>query len=267
MDWPCEVKTLFREENLGCKYAVSRAITWFFGYEEQGIILEDDCLPSQSFFWFCEEMLERFRSDERVMSISGTNITKNVTFEADYYLSEYALMWGWASWRRAWEKYDPELLCWHHRKNSGWLKSLKMGSVLFERVWVRIFDQTAEKGHSCSWWGYQWIYCCWAHRGWTVAPSKNLIRNLGFGQNATHTHGSDPYRDNLALCEFNFPLSHPRTELFKTEADQFVSRHWFHIAWTAEFKWLLLNVPGAKKVNSVRKVCARFFLGKWVSRQ
>ena len=110
VDWDCEVKTLFRDQNLGIRIAVSQAIDWFFEQEPEGIILEDDCLPDQSFFWFCKELLEKYRNDTRIMHIGGTNFQfgKNRT-NYSYYFSRYAHIWGWASWRRAWEYYDEKL--------------------------------------------------------------------------------------------------------------------------------------------------------------
>ena len=122
VDWPCEVKTLFREKNLGCKYAVSSAITWFFEQEEQGIILEDDCLPSQSFFWFCEELLNEYMYDQRIWQICGFSPLVNKIKES-YYLSKYSPIWGWASWRRAWSAYDAEISSWPIVKNSEILRA------------------------------------------------------------------------------------------------------------------------------------------------
>jgi GT2 family glycosyltransferase len=106
VDWPCEVKTLFRNENLGCKKGVSSAITWFFEQEEQGIILEDDCVPNLDFFTFCESLLDRYAEDERVSVITGNNFQNNKwRGDASYYFSKYNHCWGWASWRRSWKDY------------------------------------------------------------------------------------------------------------------------------------------------------------------
>ena len=112
VDWDCEVKTLFREKNLGCKFAVSSAIDWFFKNVEEGIVLEDDCLPSQSFFWFCQELLERYRNDERVMLIGGNNRGVDFLKNHSYFFSKYVQIWGWATWRRSWEKYDSKIRKW-----------------------------------------------------------------------------------------------------------------------------------------------------------
>ena len=253
VDWPCEVKTLFRTENVGCQHGPRQGIDWFFQHEEYGIILEDDCLPSQSFFWFCEAMLERFCGDESIMAVTGTNITRNLTFEADYFFSKYALMWGWASWRRAWAKYDPDLSDWGTLKKRKWLKSLKIGGLPFEYTWQRIFDRTTQLRDDATWWDYQWIYTCWLHNGLTIAPAKNLIRNIGFSDDATHTFSNDPYRSNLIPVEIHFPLQHPTRLMVNQDVDAFISRHWFHASWINLIKSLILALPGAKMLNQTRK--------------
>lgn len=113
IDWECNVQTLFRDENLGCKIAVSSAIDWFFSQVDEGIILEDDCLPDQSFFPFCQELLEKYRYDAKIMMIGGSNFQFNKNkFEYSYYFSRYFHIWGWASWKRAWQFYDVEMKAW-----------------------------------------------------------------------------------------------------------------------------------------------------------
>ena len=110
VDWDCDVKTLFREKNLGCKIAVSSAISWFFENVEEGIILEDDTFPTQSFFWFCQELLDFYRNDSRIMHISGNNFQLGkIRGEGSYYFSKYNHIWGWATWKRAWRFYDVSL--------------------------------------------------------------------------------------------------------------------------------------------------------------
>ena len=182
IDWACDVKTLFREDNLGCKMAVSGAIDWFFENEEQGIILEDDCLPSQSFFWFCEDLLVRYKNDMRVGQISGDNFQKGIRRgEADYYFSTYNHIWGWASWANRWEKYDVNL---DTIKNSHFIE------VLFDNkktinYWKEIFFTMKKK--SIDTWDYQWTFTLWNNDQLTILPNVNLIQNIGFGKNATHT--------------------------------------------------------------------------------
>jgi hypothetical protein len=250
VDWPCEVKTLFRDENLGCKYAVSSAITWFFGLEEEGIILEDDCLPSQSFFWFCEEMLGRYRNDQGVMAITGTNITRNIPFDGDYYFSRYALMWGWASWASAWKQYDLELESWPKSKQVRHLKSLGVPKLKEAFIWKQILNQT--KNGIIDTWDYQWIYSCWRCRGLTIAPGKNLIRNNGFSNDATHTTNFHPILSTLELDDLFWPLKDPLECSPYAEADAFISKYWFGASWERLAKRLLLCLPLLAKTNQLR---------------
>ena len=251
VDWPCEVKTLFRDENLGCKYAVSSAITWFFGLEEEGIILEDDCLPSQSFFWFCEELLCRYRYDQAVMVITGTNITRDLLFDGDYFFSRYALMWGWASWASAWEGFDLELANWPKRDQSKHLVALGATGLAEIITWKNILTKT--KAKLIDTWDYQWIYSCWLRGGLTIAPAKNLIKNIGFSHEATHTTGYHPILSNLQLNDLHFPLENIFLCERHFQADAFIVKHWFGASWKALAKRLLARMPGVLKINQLRK--------------
>lgn len=118
IDWPCEIHTLFREQNLGCARAVKEAIDWFFEHEEEGIILEDDCLPRPEFFSFCSEMLDRWRNNKEIMMISGTNyLFGKISSSYDYYFSHFAAIWGWATWKRAWTQLDLSISAEHSLKS------------------------------------------------------------------------------------------------------------------------------------------------------
>ena len=157
VDWPCEVKTLFRENNLGCKYAVSGAITWFFEQEEQGIILEDDCLPSQSFFWFCEELLNRYKNDFRIWHISGNNFyyTTKTAIESYTFGGIFGSIWGWASWSSRWSQYDAEMTMFEEVLENQLLQyAYGGGSVVRSRL--RDFWEIR---HGLDTWDYQWVFC------------------------------------------------------------------------------------------------------------
>lgn len=205
IDWDCEVKTLFREKNLGCKYAVSGAITWFFQNEEQGIILEDDCLPSQSFFWYCEELLNKYKSDNTVFLVSGDSRgTELFANEEDYGFCKYPLIWGWASWARVWDKYDPEMSDWPLCKKG-----------LFEKIsnykptidfWKKNFESMYEK--KIDTWDYQFSYLLLKNNAKCIVPKFNLIKNVGFGEGATHTFSVDSAAANRKSYEINLPLNH-----------------------------------------------------------
>lgn len=190
VDWECNVHTLFREENLGCKVAVSSAIDWFFSEVEEGIILEDDCVPDQSFFPFCQELLEYYRDDERIMMIAGTNFLFNrVDIEESYFFSRYYPIWGWATWRRAWSLYDINMREWPKfsmKKYIYKIYSNKKISILLENMFKETY-----KGNINTW-DIQWLFTCIVNNGLSICPKYNLISNVGIlgehSQNASKFH-------------------------------------------------------------------------------
>lgn len=207
VDWPCELKTLLRSSNLGCKRAVSGALNWFFAQEEDGIVLEDDCLPHDDFFRFCVHGLHRFRSDERVYVITGDNfqdgILRGATDES-YYFSKFPHCWGWATWRRGWAAYDENLSFW----DDDWVNS---------DAWRRIHPNPIERAH---WerlaadfriglhdsWAIPWMFSVWYRNGLTMTPDINLVKNIGFGIEATHTtrrHGNQIEVSPVGLGDFH----------------------------------------------------------------
>ncbi len=187
VDWKCELHTLFREHNLGCKEAVSSAIDWFFQNVEEGIVLEDDCLPDPSFFGFCQQLLQRYRDDERVMMITGTNFLFNkVTAKESYYFSRYFPVWGWASWQRAWSLYDINMTEWPKYKAGRYLEWLYPETGIAEYL-TSSFQKTYEG--KIDTWDYQWCYTCIFNHGLCVSPVNNLVSNIGIS--GTHfTDGS-----------------------------------------------------------------------------
>lgn len=226
VDWECEFKTLFRKENMGCGKAVSSSIDWFFENEEEGIILEDDCLPTQSFFWFCQALLEKYRKDERVMHINGNNFNVPVKkiFQAEninssYFFCSFAQVWGWATWRKAWEHFDFHINSWPERKkNKVLLKSFPTFFSYYEKS--KHFDLVYQGKTDI--WDYQWQYAVLDHNGLVVCPSANLVSNIGYGIDATHTKQFEKKRNNLPVFELSFPLKHPRYMI----ASQSVDKHY-----------------------------------------
>lgn len=224
VDWPCEVKTLFREENLGCKYAVSGGITWFFKHEEQGIILEDDCLPHADFFSFCEALLDRHACDDRVWAITGNNFQNGQKRgDGSYYFSRYNHVWGWATWRRAWQKADMEIKFWPEWKKSiAW--QVEMTDKVERKCWSNIFDRMYQD--EIDTWDYPWTASVWFHGGLTVTPNVNLVSNIGFGDYATHT-----LLENSPLAAIPTQalgnLRHPSTVDRDIAADRYVFDHVF----------------------------------------
>jgi len=247
VDWPCEVTTLFREQNAGCGRGVSEAIDWFFRNEEQGIILEDDCVPSRSFFHYCEELLERYRDDRRVMAIAGTDVVHQTGTEPSYHFSRFSLMWGWATWRRAWSLYDYDMRTWPARRDSEFLRTVGMGERDFVRTFTRLFD--ASYADTLNAWDYQWLYCCWSNGGLTALPSVNLVKNVGFGPDATHTTDAwCPGRANVAAGELEFPLSHPSDVVVDDQRDRLIARRWFRVGWRGDLRHWVARLPLARDV-------------------
>jgi hypothetical protein len=226
VDWPCEVCHLFREENLGCKQAVSQAIDWFFSHEEEGIVLEDDCLPHATFFEFCEHMLERYRDDDRIALVSGDNFQFGRTYgKSSYYFSRYAHIWGWASWRRFWQHYDRNLSVWPEYRDTGGLLRVSGLSATEARHWVGNLDAVA--AGRIDTWDFQLQFAMWYRSMVSILPQCNLIQNIGFGEGATHTTAGSKFA-NLSVQALEFPLIHPESVTTCALADQCTFEQMFH---------------------------------------
>jgi hypothetical protein len=235
VEWDCEVHTLFREENLGCKQAVSSAITWFFEHVEAGIILEDDCVPHSTFFPYCADLLQRYRHDERVMTISGDNFQPaERTYDASYYFSVYNHVWGWATWRRAWQHYEGNIPAWDSLKGTGWLEGW-LGTEEEARYWESIFDRVARE--EIDSWAYPWTFSCWREHGLTILPATNLVSNIGFDERSTHTASEESDAARLPVDPLSFPLRHPSGMVRDYEADRFTSEHHFGISDSKLSRW------------------------------
>jgi len=215
VDWPCEVLTNYAETNMGCGRRVASGLDWAFSLVEEAIILEDDCLPHPTFFRYCEELLERYRDDERVMVVSGDKSQEGqMRHTHSYYFSRYNHLWGWASWRRAWEHYDHEMHLWPIIRDSGWLYDV-LQDAQAGHYWQTAFQQVYD-GHIDSW-GYRWTLTCWLQSGLTILPSVNLVTNIGFGPEATHTTSLANERPTQPM---QFPLQHPPFVIRDTQADE-----------------------------------------------
>ena len=193
VDWECKVHTLFRTENLGCKYAVSGAIDWFFSQVEEGIILEDDCLPNDDFFRFCTEMLSRYRNEEQVMHIGGCNFNYGKFFsgESDYSFTVYPHCWGWATWRRAWRSFEKEMGSFPAYVQEKRIREIFPGSPYKQWRFLRIFRKCYEKQpFFTDVWDYPWCYTLFRKNALSITPRRNLVCNIGM-ENATHTMHRD----------------------------------------------------------------------------
>ena len=204
IDWDCEVRTIFRENNLGCKLGMSGGISWFFENVDEGIILEDDCLPNSSFFLYCEKLLEKYRNEDQVMMISGSNPAVSVDISTDYFFSHFYHIWGWATWKKAWEKFDIEISDWPKYREGDFLEK-KFPTSLENRIFIKqMFDQIY--GKKASVWGVQWTYACLINNGYAILPTHNLISNIGY----TGTHKMNNDQLDLKTIKINFNnLKHP----------------------------------------------------------
>lgn len=221
VDWDCEVKTLFGDKNLGCKIGVSSAIDWFFENVEEGIILEDDCLPSQSFFWFCQELLKYYRSDTRIMHISGDNFQfGRIRGEGSYYFSKYAHVWGWATWKRAWRHFDVSMKSFKKFKTENQIENIfKINQQ--KRYWMKIF-QLVYDGEIDTW-AYIWVFFCFINNGLCVMPNVNMVSNIGFNREALHTKDENSIFSKIGTNEIS-KIIHPVFVLADQEADLLTSK-------------------------------------------
>ncbi len=217
VDWPCTLKTNYAQENMGCKNRIVSGLKWIFEEVEEAIILEDDCLPDASFFNFCENLLDRYRNDQRIVSIGGNNFQNGkLRTDHSYYFSKYFHCWGWASWRRVWENFNPDMTNWQDFSDGKGLKAAA-DAPEEESYWQRIFNLQLE-GKTNSW-AYPWLFSCWAQNGLNVIPNVNLVSNIGFGQDATHTVG-DSRLANIPTKAIE-KISHPPLVTRHKEADKY----------------------------------------------
>lgn len=256
VDWDCELKTLFREENLGCKMAVSSAIDWFFEHEEAGVILEDDCLPNPSFFRFMAEMLAYYKEDDRVMKIAGANYIGSDYSQPQnsYYFSHYTHVWGWATWRRAWKYFTLEMTDYEEVKRKDLLAgafSCEGESKHFWKVW-----EMTREGKLDSW-AYRWQYALYIQSGLTVVPQKNMVSNIGFGVDSTHTSDKGHPLENFPKEEMKFPIKHPGMLLWDKEADKLFYERFLILPFSTRFKLGLQQVIPPETYAKLKKMAGR----------
>jgi hypothetical protein len=210
IDWPCKVETLFRPHNLGCGKAVSTAIDWFFGHVEEGIILEDDCVPDPTFFSFCATMLAKYRLDENIMHINGGNYQSGILRgNGSYYFSRYAHVWGWATWRHAWQYYDFSLGRYR-------LVSQQGLNTFLQSELQSIYNAQADT------WDIQWFMAVWFNKGWVITPNVSLVKNIGYGKTATHTRSIPRWFSKIQYGKIT-DITHPDESNIDEEADRYTA--------------------------------------------
>ncbi|MFT6796971.1 MAG: hypothetical protein ACJART_002119 [Maribacter sp.] len=231
IDWDCDVKTLFQDKNLGCGLGVYTAINWFFEQEEQGIILEDDCVAKPSFFTYVEELLHRYKDDNRIAQISGFNELGETFSQDSYGFSSYIVCWGWATWRSAWQNMDFDMK-WRSTQQKDDILSncgYKGRDYTYWKRRVQAIDDQL-----VSAWDYQWCFSVASQNQLGIFPNTNLISNIGFDKDATHT-GKSPFINYDASSDLSFPLKHPKYVLANLKFDKqfYKARNAFinNIAW------------------------------------
>ncbi len=210
IDWDCEVKTLFREENLGCQRAVTGGINWFFEHVSEGIILEDDCLPTTNFFYYCQEVLQRYRDDTRVVHVNGNNYNSPYVHESpySYHFTYIPQVWGWATWRRAWSKFEETMAMLPQFDHPLFFKHAGLTATDYKKIrtrWYKVYNGTMLDNV----WDYQWHFINLLEGSLVVSPVKNQVSNLGFSGEATHSPLVNPLKAQLPVFEMEVPLHHP----------------------------------------------------------
>ena len=205
VDWPCEIQTNVSNTNLGCKERIQTGLDWAFGLVDEAIVLEDDCLPDESFFWFCKELLEKYRLNPKVGMISGNNFHFGLfKTKTDFYFTNFPHIWGWATWSRAWKLNEPNIETWPEVRGSDFLWKQLRNRKLAEE-WSHNFDGI----HEVDTWDVQWVYSIWKNSMLSIAPNVNLVSNNGFGEDATHTKTPD-FNANQVARAMRFPLRGPQ---------------------------------------------------------
>ncbi|BCM88223.1 hypothetical protein IAD21_00050 [Abditibacteriota bacterium] len=242
VDWECELLTNYSDVNLGLKMRLQSGLKWVFEQVEEAIILEDDCVPHPSFFRFCEEMLERYRDTPQVMTISGGNFQfGEKTTESSYGFSRYPLIWGWATWRRAWQFYEPDMQSWPALRSASWLEGIVDRQAA--NYWSYIFQKAYE---GLNTWDYALTFSCWKQEMLNVHPAQNLVSNIGFRSDATHPDNGIGYQYSHMLTEaMQFPLQHPDKITRDEMADEFTEE----VLFSGNLKRLFKNLRTRTRIN------------------
>jgi hypothetical protein len=227
IDWNCDVHQLFRDQNIGCGRGVSEAISWMFEQEEYGIIIEDDCSPSIDFFKFCEELLPRYMYDEKIMQINGFNPISKLTESNSYTFSRYPRIWGWATWKRAWDKFDFYMEKWPTlKKERLHFKIFPLGeAIIHEYVWNNYYKELKHNNVPRTW-DYQWSISIFFNTGLCIVPNVNLVRNTGMNVDATNYFYVNEAINQLRYGSLQFPLLHPNSISLNKEINSMDSKYY-----------------------------------------
>lgn len=216
IDWPGTVHKNYAKINLGLKERFRTGIDWVFMHTDRAIFIEDDCIPDPTFFRYCDELLEKYKDDQRIFSISGNNFQFGHKKTKDsYYFSRYPHIWGWATWKRAWDLYDSNIADWPMRRNSSWLRDITNGFII-SKFWKYIFDRLSSG--KINTWDYQLTYASLKYSGLNIIPSVNLVTNVGYGEDGTNIK-SKSKTIGVPTEVMKFPLVHPKRLVVDDLAD------------------------------------------------
>lgn len=213
IDWPCDIKTLFRTENRGCGYGPAEAITWFFDHVEEGIILEDDCLVTPSFFQFCDNMLHYYRDNDNVSMISGSNFLEEYKYDTQsYVISKLGLTWGWATWKKSWELFNHDLDSWdkYRFQIESFIKNPSLMKHLEEEF--NIYSDPTRKQDV---WDFQWLFARLYHHQYSIVPTANLVSNIGFDHEANHTFNESNVLSKIKIRPLKLPIKYQKFKVDK----------------------------------------------------
>ena len=244
LTWDCNLQTNYSNENLGPKKRISSGINWAFSLFDEIIILEDDCLPSKSFFLFCEEMLNYYRNDNRIGMIGGYNYwSSKFRLKSSYAFSKYPMMWGYATWKNRWLSYDYDIKLWPIARDSELLKNL-FSRKIERNYWQEIFE--LNYSNEMQHYDYCWALCSWLESRLCIYPSVNLISNIGFDMEASNTKDAKDNLANFPLQDINFPLTHPKIIAPDFNVEQEIFKTLYNITFITRLKMYLKLVPFLK---------------------
>jgi hypothetical protein len=256
VNWPCEVVKNYSDVNLGCGARPATGISWVFDQVNEAIILEDDCVPHPTFFPYCQELLHMYREDTRIMSVGGFTSYKQ-SRPHNYYFSVFPICsGGWATWRRAWRYWDGGIKLWPTLRETSWLRET-LGNAQVAQVFQDIFDRAYAEGEKADYWDYQWIFACWAHSGLSILPTQtNLLSNIGFDEEGTHTKSGDDPRADAPTEAIEIPLRHPPCVLRDREMDRGRLQRWSVVKdarWGSRARrWLCGTIPQSLRTPILR---------------
>lgn len=250
IDWECNVEKMYYDTNYGCREGITKGLDYVFNRVEQAIILEDDCVPSEKFFIYCQEMLYKYKDYNNIWTISGSNFVAAHNYlhsnKDSYFFSNYPETWGWATWKRAWQKYDKDMKDWVKINKKEFFNSLKLN--FFQRFyWSNLFNEIYNKTTNTDPWDGQWVFCQWKNKGITIFPTVNLVKNIGFDENATHTTNNNLLIANCEIQDLKFPLTHPENIEINRKFDRMHGKLVHYNSYRSLFKQYIYSLVNSCK--------------------